>query len=155
MWSPRRSPGQAPPATPSGYPSPTPTSRSSSRRTTNSDIPQNQSSSLEPSKVGDLYLWTLGIEHENEGNASPLNDGSGGEFTASQLPLIPIIGALVCVLLICILLIDLSCYKINKTGKYGLSFFLISNSWFVLTGVTYFLCEKTKYFKKFNAQSER
>ena len=60
---------------------------------------------------------SLNIENDTKGSASPLNDGSGGEFTASQLPLIPIIGALVCVLLICILLIDLSCYKINKTGK--------------------------------------
>ena len=61
---------------------------------------------------------------ENIGKASILNDGSEGEFTASQLPLIPIIGALVCVLLICILLVDLSCYKINKTGNYNNSYFL-------------------------------
>jgi len=71
-----------------------------------------------------------------KGKAWPLNNGSGGDFTASQLPLVPIIGALVCVFLICIILVDLSCYKINKTG------------------VTHFLCEKTKSFKKFNAQSE-
>ena len=38
-------------------------------------------------------------------------------FTASQLPLIPIIGSLLAVLVLLIILIDTSCYKINEIGK--------------------------------------
>ena len=37
-------------------------------------------------------------------------------FTASQLPLIPIIGSLLAVLVLLIVLIDISCYKINEIG---------------------------------------
>merc|ERR1719334_2610621 len=57
-------------------------------------------------------------------------------FTASQLPLVPIIGTLFAVLIILIILIDVSCYKINEIG------------------ITNFLCEKAKRFKKFDPQIE-
>jgi len=84
----------------------------------------------------------LGYSHESvlvirgvTGSAST-SDPDRGHFQASQLPLIPIIGSLLCVLLLVIVLIDISCYKINKIG------------------VTNFLCEKMKSFKKFDAQSE-
>lgn len=74
--------------------------------------------------------------------------------TPSQLPLVPIIGTVVCVLLICIILIDVSCYKVNKIGRKNL--YNLNNLQFsFVSGVTNFLCEKTKSFKKFDAQSER
>jgi len=73
-----------------------------------------------------------GIEQEEkEASESPPI-----QFTASQLPLIPIIGTLLAVLLLLIILIDISCYKINKIG------------------VTNFLCEKTERFNKFDAHNE-
>jgi len=71
-----------------------------------------------------------------KGRISGLESDSSPNFSASQLPLVPIIGAVVSVLLICIILIDVSCYKINKIG------------------VTSLLCEKARRFKKFDAQSE-
>ena len=75
-------------------------------------------------------------------------------FTASQLPLIPIIGSLLAVLVLLIILIDISCYKINEIG---ITLFSITTQTYscTLSGFTNFLCEKAKRFKKFDPQIER
>ena len=89
------------------------------------------------------------------GDLAALDGDSAADFTASQLPLVPLLGGLVAVLVVAAVLVDLSCYKINKTGAATSSslpriLICIHDS-----GVTNFLCEKTKTFKKFDAQSER
>ena len=50
------------------------------------------------------------------GDLAALDGDSAADFTASQLPLVPLLGGLVAVLVVAAVLVDLSCYKINKTG---------------------------------------
>ena len=76
-------------------------------------------------------------------------------FTASQLPLIPIIGSLLAVLILLIILIDVSCYKINEIGIKLHIDRNIDKTLVLFSGFTSFLCEKAKRFKKFDPQSER
>ena len=56
-----------------------------------------------------LMTFILGQEEKEE-------EIQEAPFTASQLPLIPIIGSLLAVLVLLIILIDISCYKINEIG---------------------------------------
>ena len=67
----------------------------------------------------------------------------------------PLLGGLVAVLVVAAVLVDLSCYKINKTGPATSSSLQRILICIHDSGVTNFLCEKTKTFKKFDAQSER
>ena len=89
------------------------------------------------------------------GDLAALDGDSAADFTASQLPLVPLLGGLVAVLVVAAVLVDLSCYKINKTGPATSSSLQRILICIHDSGVTNFLCEKTKTFKKFDAQSER
>ena len=62
------------------------------------------------------------------GKTSELNKESQSSYSASQLPLVPIIGTVVSVLLICVILIDVSCFKINKIGNFKLYKFIFTLS---------------------------
>ena len=49
-------------------------------------------------------------EKESEKASTPANNHL-------KIPLVPIIGSLLAVLIVVIILIDVSCYKLNETGK--------------------------------------
>ena len=76
----------------------------------------NEASLIIKAVKGENVLKYSFIILQLKGRISGLESDSSPNFSASQLPLVPIIGAVVSVLLICIILIDVSCYKINKIG---------------------------------------
>ena len=91
------------------------------------------------------------------------NDATPGPWTSqsSEVHLGSLIGVAVAFIILALILIDLSCYKIKKSGKAREMFIfkpfvcIYLRGKFCFPGVTYFFCKRANSSPKFDTRKER